>query len=233
MMPMEFLASDDYDVGYVVLPNLLNALQIAACLEAAETYPHMCELAKMHGGPCAGLLCDALEGLAHSYAAINPGDNTSQHIVLNLHQALPGAEDTLGFLQEFSPELCATLFGAMASPPPHWGCGTLRQAAELRVRCIELHTYAPGGGLLDPKHHDGGSVLSLSVLLSDPLEHHGGRFITYDADGAPVVHELARGDAVLFRSEDRHNVSVVTQGVRQSLVVELWDGPTCVKDRTV
>ena len=36
---------------------------------------------------------------------------------------------------------------------------------------------------------------------------------------------------VLFRSEDYHNVSPVTRGVRNVLVIELWAGPTNGVDR--
>eukprot|EP00957_Ditylum_brightwellii_P067900 5154979-Ditylum_brightwellii.AAC.1 len=36
------------------------------------------------------------------------------------------------------------------------------------VRCIELHHYSTGGGLLTPGHRDTGSALTISVLLSDP-----------------------------------------------------------------
>jgi len=66
------------------------------------------------------------------------------------------------------------------------------------VRCIELHTYAPGGSLETACHRDNGS-LSLSLLLSESSAFDGGRFITY-YNGAPVVHDVGRGDAVLFPS---------------------------------
>jgi predicted 2-oxoglutarate/Fe(II)-dependent dioxygenase YbiX len=49
----------------------------------------------------------------------------------------------------------------------------------------------------------------------------GGEFVTY-CDGAPVAHKMAQGDAILFHSEKLHNISTVTGGLRQSLVVELW-----------
>ena len=54
--------------------------------------------------------------------------------------------------------------------------------------------------------------------------------MTFDM-GRPVLHELERGDAVLFHSEKVHNVTAVMDGLRQSLVIELWDGSNNVADR--
>ena len=94
------------------------------------------------------------------------------------------------------------------------------------------HSYAVGGGLFEPGHRDCGSVLSMSVLLSDPVADgvNGGEFVTW-ADGEPVVHAMRGGDAVLFHSGKAHNVARVTSSVRHSLVIELWVGPTNLVDR--
>ena len=69
----------------------------------------------------------------------------------------------------------------------------------------------------------------------------GGAFLTWGHrdDGppvpgvtAPTVHELhAPGDGVLFWSEDLHNVSPVTRGTRQVVVIELWRGKPNVVNR--
>ena len=90
-------------------------------------------------------------------------------------------------------------------------------------------------------HRDYGSTLSMSVLLCEPSEFEGGQFVTYDVpdaerrpmrdDDPVIVHELRRGDGVLFRSEDYHNVSPVTRGVRHALVIELWAGKANSVDR--
>lgn len=92
------------------------------------------------------------------------------------------------------------------------------------VRTVELHHYATGGSLITPGHRDCGSELTISVLLSDPAKVSGGDFVTYSSseDRAPIAHQMGRGDAILFCSEKLHNISTVTRGVRQSLVVELW-----------
>jgi len=100
----------------------------------------------------------------------------------------------------------------------------------LNVRCVELHTYTMGGGLLDPRHRDCGSVLSLSVMLSDPAAKVGGHFVTWER-GKAIVNELELGTAIVFHSERRHNVSPIVRGIRQTLVIELWTGPANVRDR--
>ena len=42
------------------------------------------------------------------------------------------------------------------------------------MRSAELHYYAAGGSVADPSHRDQGSLLTLSVLLSEPSEYEGG-----------------------------------------------------------
>lgn len=101
----------------------------------------------------------------------------------------------------------------------------------LTVRCCELHRYDVGGALMNRDHRDSGSSLTLSVTLSDPKDVSGGQFVTWEGvDGhawsdsdTPTVHHLGKGDGILFRSEDLHNVLPVTRGgPRLSLVIELW-----------
>ena len=110
---------------------------------------------------------------------------------------------------------------------------SLLLAQPLQVRCAEYHSYAEGGGLLQPGHRDDGSALTMSVLLSEPrgAGFSGGEFVTWSDDGLPVAHELRRGDAVLFHSCRAHNVAQVTGGLRQSLVIELWPKEANRQDR--
>lgn len=71
----------------------------------------------------------------------------------------------------------------------------------------------------------------MSVLLTDPSELDGGAFMTWQG-GAAVYHDdLLAGDAVVFDSERVHNVSPVMEGIRNSLVIELWSGPDNRADR--
>lgn len=93
--------------------------------------------------------------------------------------------------------------------------------SKLNVRCIELHHYVEGGGLITPGHRDNGSEITISILLSDPATVSGGDFVTY-CEGMAIAHKMNRGDAIIFDSEKLHNISTVTKGLRQSLVVELW-----------
>lgn len=44
------------------------------------------------------------------------------------------------------PEMLRKLLAMMRSQPGEWGDADAR----LHIRCIELHSYAPGGGLITP-----------------------------------------------------------------------------------
>ena len=135
------------------------------------------------------------------------------HEVRYLHRAAPR-----------SSHLIERLIAAMRASEICGGSG-----GALRVRCIELHTYAVGGGLMERGHRDKGSAISLSALLTAP--GGGGAFTTWDAEGGAVEHALRPGDAVVFASEKTHNVSLVTSGTRQTVVIELWDGGANARDR--
>jgi len=114
----------------------------------------------------------------------------------------------------------------------------------LNIRCIEYHLYGPGAGLEDKGHTDLGSTLTLSALLSDPGQCTGGVFSTTERldcsvdrahEGTSsenvIEHEMHRGDAVVFRSETVHNVSMVQSGHRESLVIEWWPQKPNKRDR--
>ena len=143
-------------------------------------------------------------------AVVSYGD---AHEVRYLHRSAPR-----------SSHLIERLIAAMRASEI---CGG--SAGALRVRCIELHSYAVGGGLMERGHRDKGSAISLSALLTAP--GGGGAFTTWDADGAAVEHALRPGDAVVFASEKTHNVSLVTSGTRQTVVIELWKGDANARDR--
>ena len=96
------------------------------------------------------------------------------------------------------------------------------------LRSAEYHAYTRGGSVADPEHRDQGSLLTLTVLLSEPDECvHGGELhlaTSANRDNAMVHVPLKRGDGCLFVSERRHNVTRI-DGCRKSFVIELWDGP--------
>ena len=152
-------------------------------------------------------VCEALRGVSHDVAY------SSEHVALFLHRE--------GLLALKCPVLCNKILSTMRSQGGN---------SALQVRCIELHTYAVGGGLLDPGHCDDGSTLTISVLLSEAETFDGGEFVTWNK-GHPVAHSMQQGDAILFYSERVHNVTTITRGVRQSLVVEMWEQNANSKDR--
>ena len=65
------------------------------------------------------------------------------------------------------------------------------------------------------------------------LHRYIGTVLACDLDPAlpPVSHHPQSGDALLFHSEKRHNVTPVGDGGRSSLVIELWAAPANTIDR--
>ena len=49
--------------------------------------------------------------------------------------------------------------------------------------------------------------------------------------GATTEWELGRGDAILFSSRTVHNITELTSGTRNSMVIEWWDSARNVHDR--
>jgi hypothetical protein len=119
----------------------------------------------------------------------------------------------------------------LVGQPERW-----RGLESLSLRCIELHTTAPGGHLASTTHCDHGSTVTVDVLLDD--EFTGGEFETLSCTAssshtavvdpnaapraAPIRFEL--GDAIIFPSYKYHSVRAVTTGCRKTLVLEFWAG---------
>ena len=106
----------------------------------------------------------------------------------------------------------------------------------VNIRSAELHIYQVGGAVNSPEHRDTGSLLTLSVLLSEPCEYSGAEFLWMKADAEDggswkALQGLSRGDGVLFPSEKRHNVTPLLSGERRSFVIELWEGAANTHNR--
>jgi hypothetical protein len=206
-------ANEDEIQEPLILRNLLSAQQIGEILAEASVdgvWPRGVDQAD-RAAEDAG---EELRSVPHHFAW------AEDHVVLYMHNQ--------GWFVQALPSLWCVIRGAMESRP--WMNGGVPVLDERwvgsdqsmkQVRTIELHHYSAGGGLLTPGHRDTGSDLTISVLLSDPVDVSGGDFVTY-REGVPSAHKMGRGDAILFQSEDLHNISTVTGGVRQSLVVELY-----------
>lgn len=63
--------------------------------------------------------------------------------------------------------------------------------------------------------------LSLSVILSSPLDHEGGELEInrYDNDGCEISLKPEKGTVVFFPSFVQHRVTQITKGTRYSLVI--------------
>lgn len=204
----------------IILKNLLSVEQIDEILmkaSADKVWPRgMDKEERTNREQAAQEPCEALKSKPHHLSWADG------HIVLYMHN------NDYWFVQELPRPWCS-IRGAMETRP--WMNGGIpeldidfvgSEESLKRVRTIELHHYAAGGNLITPGHRDCGSELTISVLLSDPVvEYTGGDFVTYH-EGVPIAHTMEKGDAILFPSEDLHNIASVTSGVRMSLVVELY-----------
>ena len=193
----------------IIIRSILDANDIKELHAAASSRASPCDPNESN----STFLCEELRSVVHDVAYSN------EHVALYLHR---GRHFSLGW-----PALCERLVHAMrAHQPSDW----VNPRTKLNVRCVELHTYAVGGGLIDPGHKDNGSKLTMVVQVSDASEFEGGKFVTW-SEGECVVHDLGSGDAVLFHSEKCHNISPVLRGTRRSLVIELWIAPENSVDR--
>lgn len=215
----------------LIIRNLLSSEQIDEILTQASAQGVWPRGVKPSTGTENGLSKE-LHSKAYHYAW------TDNHIVLYMHN------NDYWFVRTCPIPWCI-IRGGMESRHGQEGIPILDPAwvgsdhSMRDVRTIELHHYSEGGGLITPGHVDHGSELTMSILLSDPDSVSGGDFVTYGSrknDGAhdadaddddekpvvPIAHKMGRGDAILFNSGKLHNISTVTSGVRQSLVVELW-----------
>ena len=159
-------------------------------------------------------------------ALVNYGDS---HFALFLHHGGFMFDDCWRSFATAQPELLKKVISKARHHAAEAGicpCGT-----DLSIRCIELHSYTCGGGLEDRNHTDHGSSITLSVQLSPPGDGAGGCFSTTNRAGVTAVHELSAGDAIVLHSEMVHNVSTLTSGERNSLVIELWTGRANRRDR--
>mmetsp|Transcript_52424 Transcript_52424/g.67231 ORF Transcript_52424/g.67231 Transcript_52424/m.67231 type:complete len:275 (+) Transcript_52424:337-1161(+) len=150
-----------------------------------------------------------------------------------------------GLLKETEPELYNKIYNLKNLVDIK--CTTQNELSGLQIRCIELHVYAPGGGLGDSKHFDGGSIVTVDIMLDDQFE--GGAFQTctehlynkndHDNNGDHQndthtnnnnvslhveKHKFELGDALIFPSLKYHQVGLITSGCRKVLVIEFWDG---------
>jgi len=134
-----------------------------------------------------------------------------------------------GTFRDRLPHLLARLAeAAMAVDSRESGWGLLAGAdvSRLKPRVVEHHLVGPGGALPDPTHFDGGSVMTIDVMLSAPgVDFEGGEFCTAESDGSFAQHHFGLGDALVFVSHKPHCVRPVKAGLRETLIMELWDGP--------
>merc|ERR1712216_724041 len=110
-----------------------------------------------------------------------------EHRVLHLHGIPELREEASGL-----PRLQRRLVEAMRAHDFY----AVLPGREVHVRSLEYHVYSDGGSVLDPQHRDTGSLLTLSVLLSEDRDFSGGVFFTWDGDQARE-ERVTSGDGIL------------------------------------
>lgn len=125
-------------------------------------------------------------------------------------------------LCELLPDLYHRLCSAAREADADWQ--VLGAVDRLGMRCAEYHTVHTSGGLPKKTHYDAGSLITMDLMLSHTDDFEGGAFSTLEQDNTLLNHQFERGDLLVFLSHKFHSVSPVTQGTRQVLVCELWEG---------
>ena len=100
----------------------------------------------------------------------------------------------------------------------------IKGIAGLSIRVMELWEYQIGGGLTDLYHYDTDSIVTIVTLLSNSDDFEGGAFRTFETGDESKDYNMNKGDAVAFVSHKYHNITPLTRGCRNSLVIELWQG---------
>ena len=99
-------------------------------------------------------------------------------------------------------------------------------------RCVEFHEYNVCGRQQCDSHYDAGSLFTADIMLSEAGDFEGGEMVTTAsaADGTEqrTPHTFMRGDCLVFLSHKAHSVSRLQSGRRTVLVIEFWQGGTCV-----
>lgn len=93
------------------------------------------------------------------------------------------------------------------------------------MRCVEHHIVKTSGSLPDPTHFDRGSLVTITIMLSDPnKDFEGGEFCTLEKDRMVSHRFESVGNALVFISHKYHSVRPIIKGRREVLVIEFWKG---------
>lgn len=166
-----------------------------------------------------------------------------QHRAFGMGSADEGHEVTY-LHQHASERLLAWLWDVVRAGNrgvPTWGLAVHAESPQrLALRCLEAIDYyvrivdgSPEEGAPSTQslnwHDDGATLFTVAVALSTAgKDFEGGELEVGSPHGSlQRVHNLRRGDAVLWRGWDKHRVRPVRSGHRKVLVAEWWHGPSC------
>jgi len=139
-----------------------------------------------------------------------------------------------GFFEDAEPKILDKIVSIMKETDNrHWKliANEVEDAENVNIRTIEYHHYIKGGGLVNKHHSDGGSIVTMVCMLSDPTkDFEGGQLMTWECSEEFKKYNVQQGDMIIFPSHKFHSVSTVTKGERYVLVMELWEGPKSTDD---
>ena len=156
----------------LLLRNFLNEADILELLAASESVPQ---------DETSDIVSDVSSDM--SIQGVADTCFSDSHVALNLHRT--------GHLARVAPALQEKIVSGMRLQPGHWCDPSV--AMLLNVRCVELHTYTVGGGLMTLGHRDHGSHLSMSMLISHAESMEGGQMMTWE-EGRPILHAMSQLD---------------------------------------
>ena len=141
-----------------------------------------------------------------------------------------------GLFEEAEPKLLDKIVSIMKETDgDHWNLisDEVEDAENVNFRVIEYHHYIKGGGLVNKFHSDGGSIVTMVCMLSDPSkDFEGGQLMTWECNGEFKKYDVRQGDMIVFPSHKFHSVSPVTKFGAICYSLTLWFA-VCFHDATI
>jgi len=125
-----------------------------------------------------------------------------------------------GFVQMYLPGVASSIYRAVetAYDVVKWEDKGYTHPTDLGLRTSEFLEYKKTGHL--GRHVDGGSIFTISIMMSEADEYEGGYF---HLDTEQALFKLPRLSGIVFISEDMHGITPILSGERKVFVTELWE----------
>jgi hypothetical protein len=122
-----------------------------------------------------------------------------------------------GMVQLYLPGVASSSFRAVTAAH-HYAEWDVPKPNLLGMRCAEYLSYHKKGRL--GTHDDSGSLMTLSVALSNPDDYEGGYFHLERKD---ALFKVPRLSGIVFLAKSVHGITEIFDGERKVFVTEIWD----------